>query len=229
MFLRDFKISVLLISGLLRSNWKRQYYKPWMWCLHRVDCSPSKSVIISGGSRACKCMSSDSKTTARCCRLIIKITWRGTVCKTTSSHNLLTDAWTQAQFANWHHVRKALEQICTLLALTNPARSILPSLVPEQRGKWSFFLETTKSLKISTPFSVFPPLSPRSSSPRNYKFWIRYIRMALPNVRNTKSLYLKAASASLLLFHSFPCFTLPFSSQYFQAALKLSQTSVDSS
>lgn len=56
-------------------------------------------------------MSSESKTRARCCRIVIRITWRGTVCKTDPSQNLLTDAWTAAQFANWHQVREAPEQI----------------------------------------------------------------------------------------------------------------------
>ena len=97
-------------------------------------------------------MSSDSKRTARCCRLIIKITWRGTVCKTISSHNLLTDAWTQAQFTNWHEAGKALEQIGTLPALANAAlHPPFPS--PSAKGKHQPFLETTKSLKISLPCS----------------------------------------------------------------------------
>lgn len=167
-------------------------------------------------TRACKCMSSNSKTTARCCRLIINITWRGAVCKTISSRNLLTDAWTEALFANWHQVGKALEQISVLLALTNAAHSILPSLPSAQMGKHKVFLETTKSLKISHPSSYFhhclQGLPPQWITNSEYvTTWGRFFLIcSVPN------LYLKAASAFLLLFHSFPWFTLPFSSQYFK-------------
>lgn len=133
-----------------------------MQCLYKGYCSPSKTEIICGGTRACKCMNSESKTTDRCCRLVIRITWRGTVCKTVSSQNLLTDAWTAAQFANWHQVREAPEQIviCVICWILWMQHTPFPLPHPQSTGT-----NTSLFWKLQNHFK-FHPFSPSSLSPQ---------------------------------------------------------------
>lgn len=153
-------------------------------------------------------MSSESETTARCCRLVIRITWRGTVCKTVSSQNLLTDAWTAAQFANWHKVREASEQIVICAICWFLWMQHTPSIPhPQSKGtNTSFFW------KQQNPFRFHPllpfPLFPRLPSPANPKCWILHsTRKALANVH--KSLCMKSASAFLLLLPWKICLSAP--------------------
>lgn len=136
-----------------------------MYHLYKGYCSPFKTEIISRG--AWKCMSSESKTRARCCRLVIRITWRGTVCKTVSSQNLLTDAWTAAQFANWHQVREAPEQIvisviCWFLWMQHTP---FPLPHPQNTGtNTSLFWKLQNHFKFHpfSPFALSPQQGPSS-------------------------------------------------------------------
>lgn len=117
-------------------------------------------------------MSSESKTTARCCRLVISITWRGTVCKTVSSQNLLTDAWTAAQFANWHQVREAPQQIvtciiCWFLGMQQTLHS--PFSNPRAKRQTEDF---SGNNRITLDFTPFHPLlgCPPQQTPSSERF-----------------------------------------------------------
>jgi len=77
--------------------------------------------------------------------------------------------------------------------------SILPSPVPVQRENISLFWKQQNHLRFHSLVPI-PTTASRSSSPVNQKFWTRYNRrMVVPDVQRTKSLYLTAASAFLLL------------------------------